>query len=116
MPYTSDRNPKKTKHRLGLSLIELLACIAILGIVAAVILPRLQSGAKDCNAEACRVHQGTIEVQVQLWKRQYGNLPSQDLNDIGQSSTHFPDGMPSCPVDGAAYRIDSKGRIVGHQH
>lgn len=103
-------------NRHGLSLLELLACITILGIVAAVIIPRLQSGAQDCNSEACRLHQGTIEVQVQLWKRQYGSLPSSDLSNISVSTQHFPDGLPSCPVDSSPYRIDSQGHIVGHLH
>lgn len=80
------------------------------------IIPRLHTGAKDCNAGACRVQQGTIEVQAQLWKRQQGRLPSSDLNDIGRSAAHFPDGLPSCPVDRSPYRIDVFGRIIGHQH
>lgn len=107
---------QQLKRVAGLSLIELLACIAVLGIVAAVIIPRLQSGAKDCNKEACRVHQGTIETQVQLWRRQNGSWPSSDLSELSGLANYYPEGLPTCPVDGSAYRIDSAGRIIGHQH
>jgi len=103
-------------HRTGLSLLELLAAVVILGVLASVILPRLQSGGKDCKREACKVNLHTIEIQSQLWKRQRGGFPASTLSDIGSSATHFPDGLPVCPVDGTAYRIDSQGRVVGHSH
>jgi general secretion pathway protein G len=103
-------------RRSGLSLLELLACITIIGIVAAVVLPRLGNSSKDCNSECCRVHKATIEVQAVLWKRQFGNWPAADLSDIGRSTKNFPEGLPVCPVDGSPYSLNSSGRVVGHLH
>ncbi|HAC92697.1 MAG TPA: hypothetical protein DCF63_19005 [Planctomycetaceae bacterium] len=106
----------RTRHRTGLSLLELLSAVVILGVLASVIVPRLRIGGQDCKRESCKVNRHTIEIQSQLWKRQNGSLPASGLSDIGASKTHFPDGIPVCPVDSSAYQIDSQGKVVGHSH
>lgn len=106
-----------TQKRRGLSLIELLAAVTILGIVAAIIVPRFRGHREKAEPAACFVNQGNIEVQTQLWRRQKGRLPAADLSDIGGDGAYFPDGLPRCPVDGSAYQIDATtGRVVGHAH
>jgi prepilin-type N-terminal cleavage/methylation domain-containing protein len=107
---------QRSISRAGLSLLELLAAVVILGVLASIIVPRLQSGGKDCKREACKVNRHTIEIQSQLWKRQQGALPASGLSDIAASKAHFPDGIPVCPVDGSAYGIDAQGKVVGHSH
>jgi len=102
--------------RKGISLLELLAALSILGVVAMLVIPRLHSSGMDCKVEACRVHCHTIEIQASMWRRQTGSWPAVDLGDIGGSSTHFPEGLPECPLDGSRYQLDSNGRIVGHSH
>jgi hypothetical protein len=37
------------------------------------------------------------------------------LSDIGADPDYFPDGLPTCPSTGAAYRLDPvTHRVVGH--
>ncbi len=100
----------------GFSIIELLAVLAILGAVAAVAIARAGGAQTAGRAAACASSRGNIELQVLLWRRANGALPQSGLGDIAADPSYFPAGMPTCPVDGAPYAIDSEGRIVGHAH
>lgn len=103
-------------NRKALSLLELLAAISIMGVLAILVIPRLHSSGNDCKVEACSVNCHTIEIQALLWRRQNGAWPAMDLGDLGGSKPHFPEGLPTCPVDESSYQLDSNGRVIGHQH
>ncbi|GIW92726.1 MAG: hypothetical protein KatS3mg110_0767 [Pirellulaceae bacterium] len=103
-------------RRGGLSLLELLAVVVILGILAGLIVPRFGKQSLQAKRDACQVHKGEIEVQAILWYKATGRWPAGDLSDIGSDPGYFPDGLPVCPVDGSRYRLDSNGRVVGHDH
>jgi hypothetical protein len=51
-----------------------------------------------------------------LWRRANGTWPAADLSAIGADANYFPEGLPTCPVDGAVYTIDTNGAVVGHTH
>ena len=109
-------NPKM-RSRIAFSLLELMAVLAIVGLLVAVIVPRLGSGTVAAKSATCHAHQGDIEIQAELWLHNTGAWPKADLSDIGNELDYFPDGLPTCPVDGAAYTFDtSTGRIIGHNH
>jgi len=108
---------QRQRHRSGFSLLELLATVTLMGIVAAVVVPRLGNPSQVTRARTCHVHRGNIEVQAQLWFRNRSAWPARDLSDIGQDARSFPDGLPRCPVDGSAYEFDSvTERVIGHEH
>lgn len=108
------------RHRYGgggFSLLEVLAVVSLMGIVAAIVMPRLSSHSKGVRINTCHVHRGNVEVQAELWLRNRGKWPASNLNDIGTTARYFPDGLPACPVDDSRYTIDqSTGRVVGHDH
>jgi len=108
--------PRPTKSIPAFSLVELLAVVAVLGIVAMILVPRLTGGGAPAKSAACKTNKADIEVQVELWRHNTGSLPATNLSDIGANLTYFGSGLPVCPVDGSAYTIDSTGRIVGHNH
>lgn len=99
------------------TLLELTMVVVILGIIAWVVIPRLSQGSFDCNSNACYVNKVDIEVQVELWHRNKGSWPAQDLSDIGADPVYFPDGPRLCPVDGSGYALDgTTHRVTGHTH
>lgn len=108
---------KFATSRGGISLIELLAACLLIAILAAVILARLNSNSADARKKTCYVNKGEIEVQVQLWYRNKNAWPATNLSDIGADTAYFPSGLPTCPVDGSAYTIDSTShQVMGHTH
>jgi hypothetical protein len=95
----------------------LIAAIAIIGVLAALVVPRLGNHQVSSNKSACCAHQGDIELQVKLWKRNNGSNPAANLSDIGASTAYFPSGVPVCPVDGTTYSINTTtGLVIGHTH
>ena len=103
--------------RSAFSLLEVLAAITILAIVAAYVIPRLGDHHATAKRNACWTNRGEIELQVTLWRRSNGSYPAANLSDIGADSAYFPDGLPTCPVDGTAYTIDTTtGLVSGHTH
>jgi prepilin-type N-terminal cleavage/methylation domain-containing protein len=99
------------------SLMELMAVLAILGILAAVMVPRMSVHQDNGKKSGCYANKGDIELQVKLWKRNKSSYPAANLSDIGADTSYFPGGLPVCPVDGTAYTINTTtGRVIGHTH
>lgn len=101
----------------GLSMLEMLLVLVVVGITAAIVLPRISQNSAPAKKSACYTLKGHIEVQAQLWHRNKGDWPAADLSDIGAAPAYFPDGLPVCPVDGSAYTFDQAShRVAGHSH
>lgn len=108
---------KNSTYRRGLSLIEMLAVVTLMGILAIMIIPRFTNQSFNAKKNACFVNKGNIEVQCQLWFRQKGSAPLTSLSDIGADKSYFPEGVATCPVDGSSYTINSTTmRVNGHTH
>jgi len=111
-----DARPRHDARR-GFSLLELLAVITLMGIIAVIAVPRIGDQSYKTKVTACDVQRGNIDVQAQLWFRNRGRWPARDLNDIGNNADYFPDGLPVCPVDGTAYRFDTASeQVIAHEH
>ena len=106
-----------SKRRGAFSLVEVLAVVTILGVLAAIVITRFVTPTKESKRNSCYVNKGELELQAQLWYRNNGTWPSANLSDIGSDPTYCPDGVPTCPVDGSPYRFDpATQRIIGHTH
>ena len=106
-----------SRGRQGLSLLEMMAVVTLLGILAAIIIPRVSTPGRRAKTTSCLVTKSNIEIQAALWFRQTGTWPAANLADIGSDGDYFPEGLPTCPVDGSAYTFDSLTRqVVGHTH
>ena len=102
-------------RRRGVSLLELLAVVTIVGLLAGLIFARFISSSDAAAKNACYVNRGEIELQAQLWFRDKAVWPQANLSDIDLS--FFPEGLPTCPVDGSPYQFDSAtGKVIGHVH
>jgi prepilin-type N-terminal cleavage/methylation domain-containing protein len=99
------------------SLVELLTALVLMGIVAAYVIPRVGGQHETAKKNACWTQRGEIELQAQLWRRNHGAFPQAGLGDVGADTNYFAEGVPTCPVDGTSYTIDTaSGRVVGHEH
>jgi type II secretory pathway pseudopilin PulG len=103
--------------RPGLTLLQLVAAITILLILAIIVLPRFGTAAADAKSRACEANRRNIEVQARLWYRTKGTWPATNLSDLGANVSFLPEGLPVCPVDGSAYSLDATThRVTGHAH
>ena len=99
------------------TLLELLAVLTLIGLLATIALVNFRPVSSATKKRACYVTKGEIELQVGLWHRNHGSWPQSNLANIGADPAYFPEGLPTCPVDGSAYTIDSTThRVVGHTH
>jgi prepilin-type N-terminal cleavage/methylation domain-containing protein len=105
------------KRRGGFTLLELLIVVMILGIVAAIVIPRFLVSADEAKKNACAQNVANINTQVERWYFEKGSWPAADLSDIGADNSYFPDGVAACPIDGSAYALDAvTHRVTGHSH
>ena len=84
----------------GFSLLELLAVVTILGIIAAIIVPRVTVSSSTAKTKVRDHHKATINAAVERFYVDTNTWPANDLSDIGANANYFPDGIPTNPVDG----------------
>src|SRR3954469_16737665 len=106
----------RQQTRVAFSLMELLAVVAILGIIAALIVPRVTRGTDTAKDKSCFHNRAEINITVEQFYLHTGTWPANDLSDIKNDSNYFPDGLPGCPVSAQAYRLDpTTHRVIGHE-
>ena len=107
----------------GFTLIEVLLVIIIVGILSAIVIPRVFYDAAKARQEACRANIRAINAEVELWRLNTGEWPTDDLSDIFASNEYFPEGTVYCPVypfdtsHSQLYSLDSTThRVITEQH
>lgn len=95
------------RKRRGFSLMELLAVVTILGIIAAIIVPRVAVSSDTAKQKVDAHNKATINAAVERWYIEKGTWPANDLSDIAADLDYFPNGIPTNPIDGSAYTLDS---------
>ena len=98
---------RKGNRKSGFSLLELLAVVTILGIIAAIIVPRVTVSSDNAKAKVRDHHKATINAAVERYYVNEGSWPADDLSDIEIDVNYFPDGVPSDPVSGNPYTLNS---------
>jgi len=98
---------RKSNKKSGFSLLELLAVVTILGIIAAIIVPRVTVSSDNAKQKVRDHHKATINAAVERYYVNTGGWPAADLSDIGIDVNYFPDGIPANPVDASAYTLNT---------
>ena len=93
--------------RAGFSLMELLAVVTILGIIAAIIVPRVAVSSDTAKTKVNSHSKATINGAVERWYIEKGAWPANDLSDIGVDTNYFPDSVPVNPTNGSAYTLNA---------
>ena len=99
------RKPRRARL-LGFSLLELLAVVTILGIIALVIIPRISVSSATAKQNVDKQNRAEINSAVERWYFEKGTWPRNNLSDIAADANYFPEGIPKNPVDGTSYRLD----------
>ena len=98
---------RRQRNRKAFSLMELLAVVTILGIIAAMVVPRVSTSSATAKANVHAHNKASINGAVERWYVDKGTWPANNLSDIGADVNYFPDGLPANPVDPATpYTID----------
>ncbi len=104
---------RKTRKNRGFSLLELLAVVTILGIIAAVVIPRISVSASAAKTSANAQNIAEINSAVERWYFNKGTYPASDLSDIAADKSYLPDGIPSNPLPTATtYELDADNRAI----
>lgn len=94
------------RRRNAFSLMELLAVVTILGIIAAIIVPRVTTSSDTAKARVNEHNKGTINSAIERYYIENGSWPSTNLSEIDVPA-YFPDGIPTNPVDNSAYTMNA---------
>lgn len=93
-------------RRRGFSLMELLAVVTILGIIAAIVVPRVTASSDTAKAKVHDHNRATINSAIERYYINVGSWPSANLNELDVVA-YFPDGLPVNPITGGAYTMNT---------
>ncbi|MFA5239402.1 MAG: prepilin-type N-terminal cleavage/methylation domain-containing protein [Phycisphaerae bacterium] len=100
-------------NRKGLTLIELLIVVIILGALAAIAIPRISTSSATAKEKACLTNIATMNTQLELYYADNESYPA--LADLVADANYFPDGEPNCP-SGGTYTLTGDSRVSCSTH
>lgn len=102
-------------HKKGFTLVEVLLVIVIIGILAAIVIPRITYSRSEAQKAACNSNVAALNSQIELYHVQEGSWPA-DLNTL--VTADYIDAVPTCPVDSnTAYAYNNTShRVPKHSH
>jgi len=105
------------RSRKGLTLIELLIVVIILGALAAIAIPRITTSATTAKQNACNTNVETLNTSIEMYKMDKGSYPATLVTLTGDAN-YFPDGAPACPFNTSTttypYVMNASNRITVH--
>ena len=87
------------QRRSGVTLIELLIVVLILGALAAIAIPRITASSTTAKTNACAANIDIMNSQIEMYRADTGSYPGT-LNTLVTDPNYFPDDLPVCPSSG----------------
>ena len=88
----------------GFTLIELMMVVVVLGIITAIIIPRVSSTKSNAETKACKSNQANLNAGLERYKAEKGSYPDKDDYAALKADTTFKgiyvNDVPDCPSGG----------------
>ena len=104
----------RKETRKGVTLIELLIVVLILGALSAIAIPRITLSANNAKAKACRTNVDVLNSMIEVYNADTGDYPAT-LATLTGDTDYFPDGAPVCGF-ADAYVMGANDRVAVHSH
>jgi prepilin-type N-terminal cleavage/methylation domain-containing protein len=85
---------------MGVTLVELLIVVLILGALAAIAIPRITRSSYNAKENACATNIDVLISQIELYASDSNGKYPSVLMDIISDPNYFSDGIPTCPLGG----------------
>jgi len=96
------------KNQKGFTLVEVLLVVVILGILAAVALPRFLTTRDEAQKRTCQSNLSAMNGALEEYNFLNSDWPAT-LSVVTSDTARFPDGAPKCPKTGltTSYSLDT---------
>lgn len=98
-------NQTNQQRRRAFSVIEFFAVSTIVGIIAAIVLPRVVVDDKLAQEKIRDHYAAAISVAVERYKAEHQRWPVS-IADLATDPEFFPDGLPANPLTGRPFELD----------
>ena len=107
------------KNEKGFTLVEALIAVVIIGVIAAVAIPKFLDARISANEKVCRSNLATLNTLIAEYEVKNpgllddsGHMTEDDFTAILNNLAVFPDGPPTCPEGGddPSYTLGANGR------
>jgi type II secretory pathway pseudopilin PulG len=104
-------NRSSSRVRQAFSIVEFFAVSTIVGIIAAIVVPRVVVDDALAQEKLRDHYAAAINVAVERYKSEHQTWP-EHIADLSTDPEFFPDGLPANPITGQPFELDPTTHCV----